>query len=61
MIFLKPLTKNGENEMDEDGGSPHLLISKALIKNRFENKSPETASESKLRFCRLQEKDFGCL
>jgi hypothetical protein len=36
--------------MDEDGGSPHLLISKVLIKNRFKKRSPETASEKKLRF-----------
>jgi hypothetical protein len=46
--------------MDEDGGSPHLFISKALIKNRFEKKSPETASGLKLRFYRLQEKNVGC-
>ncbi len=41
---------NGENDMDEDGGSPHLLISKALINNRFEKRPLKTASEKKLRF-----------
>jgi hypothetical protein len=41
---------NGENDMDEDGGSPHLLISKALIKNQIEKRPFETASEKKLRF-----------
>jgi len=34
--------------MDEDGGSPHLLISKALIKNWFVKRSPKTASDKKL-------------
>jgi len=38
----------GENDMDEDGGSPHLFISKALIKNWFVKRSPETASDKKL-------------
>jgi hypothetical protein len=41
--------------MDEDGGSPHLLISKPLIKNRFEKRPLETASEKSCDFYRLQE------
>ena len=36
--------------MDEDGGSPHLLISKALNKNLFEIRPPQIASDNKLRF-----------
>jgi hypothetical protein len=39
---------NGENDMDDDGGSPHLLISKALIKIWFVKKLSETASDKKL-------------
>ena len=27
--------------MDEDSGSPHLLISKVFIENRFEARPPE--------------------
>jgi hypothetical protein len=38
MKFRTPLMMNGENDMDEDSGSPHLFISKTLIKNRFEKK-----------------------
>lgn len=36
--------------MDEDGGSPHLFISKALNKNLFEKKPLRIASKKKLRF-----------
>lgn len=35
--------------MDEDGGSPHLLISKAFIKNRFKARPSERASAGELR------------
>jgi hypothetical protein len=35
-------------KMDEDGGSSHLLISKAFIKNRFKARPPERASAGEL-------------
>lgn len=34
--------------MDEDSGSPHLLISKVLIKNRFEARPPEKGKREKV-------------